>query len=96
MRGLRVTRQGDVRRARRVVGTMAAEPAMDDAVDAEATYALETPVRCSACTELISEIRVVRMLRSRVNFTSTLPRRGRVIACPRCLSVISGELGNLT
>jgi hypothetical protein len=69
---------------------------MDDAVDAEATYALETQVRCSACTEMISEVRVVRMLRTRVNFTSTLPRRGRVLACPRCLSVISGELGNLT
>jgi hypothetical protein len=36
------------------------------------------------------------MLRTKVNFTSTLPRRGRVLACPKCLSVISGELGNLT
>jgi len=73
-----------------------AEPAMDDTIDAEATYALEMPVRCSACSERISEVRVVRMLRTRVNFTSTLPRRGRVLACPRCLTVISGELGNLT
>ena len=69
---------------------------MDEGYDAEASYALEVQVRCSACTELISEVRVVRMLRTKVNFTSTLPRRGRVLACPKCLSVISGELGNLT
>ena len=73
-----------------------AEPAIDETCDAEASYALELPVRCSSCTELISEVRVVRMLRIKVNFTSTLPRRGRVLACPKCLSVISGELGNLT
>jgi len=69
---------------------------MDEGYDAEASYALEVQVRCSACTEMISEVRVVRMLRTKVNFTSTLPRRGRVLACPKCLSVISGELGNLT
>jgi hypothetical protein len=73
-----------------------AEPAVDESYDAEASYALEIPVRCAACTELISEVRVVRMLRVKVNFTSTLPRRGRVLACPKCLTVISGELGNLT
>jgi hypothetical protein len=73
-----------------------AEPAMDDAYDVEASYALEVPVRCGHCTEMVSEIRVVRMLRTKVNFTSTLPRRGRVLACPNCLTVISGELGNLT
>ena len=70
-----------------------AEPVMDDA---EASYALEIPVRCGRCSEMISEVRVVRMLRTKVNFTSTLPRRGRVLACPKCLTLISGELGNLT
>jgi hypothetical protein len=69
---------------------------MDESSDAEASYALELPVRCSSCTEMIAEVRVVRMLRTKVNFTSTLPRRGRVLTCPKCLSVISGELGNLT
>ena len=73
-----------------------AEPMMDEAYDAEASYALEIPVRCGRCSEMISEVRVVRMLRTKVNFTSTLPRRGRVLACPRCLTAISGELGNLT
>jgi hypothetical protein len=72
------------------------EPATEESYDAEASYALEIPVRCSACSELIAEVRVVRMLRTKVNFTSTLPRRGRVLACPKCLSVISCELGNLT
>jgi hypothetical protein len=73
-----------------------AEPAIEDGYEAEATYALETAVRCATCAEMITEVRVVRMLRTKVNFTSTLPRRGRVLACPKCLSVISGELGNLT
>ena len=73
-----------------------AEPAIDEAYDAEASYALEIPVRCANCSETITEIRVVRMLRTKVNFTSTLPRRGRVLACPKCLTAISGELGNLT
>jgi len=73
-----------------------AEPAMEEGYDAEASYALETPVRCASCSEAITEVRVVRMLRTKVNFTSTLPRRGRVLACPKCLCVISAELGNLT
>jgi hypothetical protein len=73
-----------------------AEPIVDESYDAEASYALEIPVRCGQCHEMISEIRVVRMLRTKVNFTSTLPRRGRVLACSKCLTVISGELGNLT
>ena len=72
------------------------EPAMEEGYDAEASYALETPVRCGRCEEMISELRVVRMLRTKVNFTSTLPRRGRVLACPKCLTMLSGELGNLT
>ena len=61
------------------------EPAMDEGYDTEASYALEVPVRCGRCAEMISEVRVVRMLRTKVNFTSTLPRRGRVLACPKCL-----------
>lgn len=73
-----------------------AEPAEDAGYDTEASYALEVPVRCASCSEMISEVRVVRMLRTKVNFTSTLPRRGRVLSCPKCLTVISGELGNLT
>lgn len=73
-----------------------AEPALSPESQAEASYALESPVSCPACRDLISELRVVRLLRTRVNFTSTLPRRGRVMVCPRCATLISAELGNLT
>ena len=62
----------------------------------EAEYALESPQTCPQCKKEVSTLQVVRLLRSKVNFTSTLPRRGRVLACPKCLTVMSGELGNLT
>jgi CheY-like chemotaxis protein len=61
---------------------------------AEAEYTLESPVRCSACGERISTLKAVRLIRAQVNFTSTLPRRGRVIVCPHCLAVIPAELTN--
>lgn len=61
----------------------------------EAVYRLETPVRCPYCSETISELKAVRLLRDQVNFTSTLPRRGRVVACPACLALLPAELTNL-
>lgn len=60
----------------------------------EAEYTLETPVRCPACGERISSLKAVRLIRATVNFTSTLPRRGRLTACPICLAVIPAELTN--
>jgi CheY-like chemotaxis protein len=60
----------------------------------EAEYTLETPVRCPACGERITALKAVRLIRAQVNFTSTLPRRGRVMACPCCLAVIPAELTN--
>jgi CheY-like chemotaxis protein len=60
----------------------------------EAEYTLESPVRCPACGERIATVRAVRLVRAQVNFTSTLPRRGRVLACPHCLAVIPAELSN--
>ena len=68
------------------------QPPSESDVDAE--YTLECPVRCPACGERISNLKAVRLVRSRVNFTSTLPRRGRVVACPLCLAVIPAELSN--
>jgi hypothetical protein len=47
---------------------------------------------CPFCGESLKSLQVVRLLRSRVNFTSTLPRRGRVIVCPECKKIISAEL----
>lgn len=62
----------------------------------EAEYALESPVKCPACGEMLHGLAVVRLLRARVNFISTLPRRGYVLACPHCRSLLGGELGGLT
>ena len=65
----------------------------DDRIrNAEAEYALEYPCRCPCCGTVIESVRVVRLLRTKVNFTSTLPRRGRAITCPACNKVVSAEL----
>ena len=61
----------------------------------DAVYRLETPVKCPDCGEVISTLRAVRLLRDQVNFTSTLPRRGRVVSCPVCRAVLPAELTNL-
>ncbi len=60
--------------------------------EVEAEYQLEYPVKCPHCGEELEVVRVVRMLRVKVNFTSMLPRRGRVISCPCCLKILSAEL----
>jgi hypothetical protein len=60
--------------------------------DSEAEYTLEYLAACPRCGEAIKTLRVIRLLRTRVNFVSTLPRRGRVLACPFCRAIISGEL----
>ena len=57
-----------------------------------AVYAFERPARCPHCREPISTVRVVRMRRAQVAFTSALPRGGRVIACPQCERILSIEL----
>ena len=61
----------------------------------DAVYRLESPVRCPHCGDTISMLKAVRLLRDQVNFTSTLPRRGRVVACPSCQAVLPAELTNL-
>jgi CheY-like chemotaxis protein len=60
----------------------------------EAEYTLECAVRCPTCGETLTAVKAIRLLRARVNFTSTLPRRGRLVACPHCLAVIPAELSN--
>jgi two-component system response regulator YesN len=67
-------------------------PSGETRIDAE--YTLEAPVRCPACGERIATLKAVRLIRAQVNFTSTLPRRGRVIACPVCLAIVPAELTN--
>jgi DNA-directed RNA polymerase subunit RPC12/RpoP len=61
----------------------------------EAVYRLEMPVKCPYCRETVATLRAVRLLRDTVNFTSTLPRRGRIVACPNCDSILPAELTNL-
>jgi hypothetical protein len=57
-----------------------------------AVYSLERAARCPHCREPLRSVRVVRMTRTQVAFTSTLPRGGRVIACPQCEGILSVEL----
>ena len=57
-----------------------------------AVYTLEQPARCPSCREPIRSVRVLRMTRTQVSFTSTLPRGGRAMVCPECERIISIEL----
>jgi DNA-binding response OmpR family regulator len=75
----------------------AAAPSQEVSVPApnsDAVYRLETPVRCPQCGDTISSLKAVRLLRTQVNFTSTLPRRGRILICPSCLAIVPAELTN--
>lgn len=75
------------------VKPLAAVEGLEEVVrDSDAEYTLEYAASCPRCGETIKTLRVIRLLRTRVNFVSTLPRRGRVLACPLCRAVISGEL----
>ena len=67
------------------------EPPVPQEVEAE--YTLETTVVCPNCERQVDTLEVVRMIRTRVNFTSSLPRRGFVVTCPKCQGVVSGYLG---
>ena len=62
---------------------------------AGAVYTLENPVKCPHCRDAIRTLRVVRMLRTQVTFTSPLPRAGRVLICPSCEKVLSAELSGI-
>ena len=60
-----------------------------------AEYTLELPARCPHCREPIHSVRVVRMTRAKVQFTSTLPRNGRAFVCPQCERLLSLELSGI-
>ena len=66
----------------------------ESGLEIEAEYMLESPVRCSDCKEDFDTVHVVRLLRTKTNFTSTLPRRGFMVVCPHCRSVLSAGLGS--
>jgi hypothetical protein len=61
----------------------------------KATYELEAPVRCPHCRDAIRTVRVVRLVRRQVAFTSTLPRGGRAFVCPLCERLLSIELSGI-
>ena len=60
-----------------------------------AIYTLEFSTRCPHCNKQIKTLRVSRLLRTHVSFTSTLPRKGYVIVCPECDGMLSAELSGL-
>jgi hypothetical protein len=60
-----------------------------------AIYTLEFSTRCPHCSKQINSVRVSRLLRTHVSFTSTLPRKGYVIVCPECDGMLSAELSGL-
>jgi hypothetical protein len=61
-----------------------------------AIYTLELPARCPNCREPIRFVRVLRMTRTQVAFTSALPRGGRAMVCPECERIISIELATFS
>lgn len=70
-------------------------PGEDITRDSEAEYALEYTCNCPHCLHSLRTVAVVRMLRTKVNFTSTMPRRGRAVICPKCRNILSVELSTL-
>ena len=60
-----------------------------------ALYTLEAAVHCPECQEEIPTLRVLRVLRTQVSFTSTLPRKGYVVVCPQCERMLSAALSGL-
>jgi RNA polymerase subunit RPABC4/transcription elongation factor Spt4 len=60
-----------------------------------AVYTLETATQCPYCQERVLSLRVIRMKRTHVTFTSTLPRGGRLVVCPACDGILSADLTTL-
>lgn len=74
---------------------MEERPDTAEGASIEAEYSLESPLQCGQCHKQISTIHVVRLLRGKVNFTSTLPRKGYVMLCPECQTILSANLGGI-
>lgn len=71
------------------------EPTENPGFLGEAEYAMEKPLPCPHCQQQIQSVIIIRLLRTRVNFVSSLPRRGHVLACPLCKAILSVELGGI-
>jgi hypothetical protein len=75
------------------VTTQTVTPAQPQA--AGAVYTLESPAQCPECDTEITTIHVIRVLRTQVSFTSTLPRKAYVVTCPSCRRLLSAGLSGL-
>jgi hypothetical protein len=64
----------------------------EQGIEVAAEYAIEFEVKCPQCKGSFDTIRVVRLLRTKVSFTSSLPRRGYIAVCPGCTTIIPAEL----
>lgn len=73
----------------------AVETETTESLDFEAEYTIEAAVKCPLCKASVKTVNVLRMLRSRVNFTSNLPRRGWVAACPSCHGIVTVGVASL-
>jgi hypothetical protein len=69
--------------------------AEEGAAQEGALYTLEAAARCPECHNEIRTLRVLRVLRTQVSFTSTLPRKGYVVVCPQCERMLSAALSGL-
>ncbi len=65
----------------------------DEEPEVEAHYALESAVRCNHCDQMLRTVHVVRLLRTKVNFTSSLSRRGHAVVCPSCRTFLPATIG---
>ena len=70
-------------------------PVAHDVRESGALYSVESPLRCPQCQVSIRTFRALRVLRTHVNFMSTLPRKGYVLVCPECDGLLSAELSGL-
>ena len=75
--------------------TVSASDAIPTEWQSTSSYTLDAPVGCPHCHERITSVRIVGLTRSQVSFTSTLPRKGRVIVCPECEHILTAELSGL-
>lgn len=67
----------------------------ENAANQAGVYTLESPALCPHCHESLDTMRVLRLSRAQVAFTSALPRGGRALVCPRCNHILSAELAGL-
>ena len=70
-------------------------PAVEENAEIEAEYTLESGANCPSCNSQVTTVQVVRLLRTKVNFTSSLPRRGYAVVCPVCRTFVPATVGGI-